>query len=338
MDKNAKEFFLLFKFYKLIVISLLINSLFIPFVLIARYNILINLGYNFVALIYGTWEAVPFLLISKRFFKKQKKIRAGIFFLEIGTFLNSSNCIFLYSLLYVQSFDTSIRQQEMIYFLGFYFYPIISILLIIIALTFFIENKRKDFKKVIADYKTQINLRKLEQEMRRKSLENAFIDIDLLNSLNSRDKKVNKEDFLKSLNKERKILDTLFDSGNYDEILNKFREIYTISKYLECKDDLEWLNRKIKLFQNISIKKTILELAIKFDRLELSEIAEKSIFKNESLIENVIKDMINNKEIYADYYESTNSLLFDKETNMEEIDKLMHTFQKWEKSTEKKLF
>ena len=43
--------------------------------------------------------------------------------------------------------------------------------------------------------------------------------------------------------------------------------------------------------------------------------------------------MIKKKEIYAEYFESTKSLVFDQQTNINEIDDLMKKFDEWEKET-----
>jgi len=40
--------------------------------------------------------------------------------------------------------------------------------------------------------------------------------------------------------------------------------------------------------------------------------------------------MINKKEIYAEYFKSTKSVVFDKQTNIAEIDALMDQYKKWE--------
>ena len=49
----------------------------------------------------------------------------------------------------------------------------------------------------------------------------------------------------------------------------------------------------------------------------------------QSIIETV-KDMIDNKEIYAQYFSSTKSVAFDQQANIDEIDKLMSTYKDWE--------
>lgn len=77
------------------------------------------------------------------------------------------------------------------------------------------------------------------------------------------------------------------------------------------------------------IRKTILKLAVKYSRLHIAEIAEKCD-EPEDCILVVIRYMIKRKEIYAEYFESTKSLVFDEQANIDEIDSLMKKFDDWE--------
>jgi len=40
--------------------------------------------------------------------------------------------------------------------------------------------------------------------------------------------------------------------------------------------------------------------------------------------------MIDKKEIYAKYFESSKSVAFDQQANIDEIDKLMEAYKEWE--------
>lgn len=77
------------------------------------------------------------------------------------------------------------------------------------------------------------------------------------------------------------------------------------------------------------IKSLILKLAIKYDRLHIAEIAEKCGEPEDCIIV-VSQDMIKEKEIYAEYFKSTKSVVFDKQANIDEIDALMEQYKKWE--------
>jgi hypothetical protein len=86
---------------------------------------------------------------------------------------------------------------------------------------------------------------------------------------------------------------------------------------------------KIKKERVIYIKKQILEIGTKFDRLQITEIAE--ICEEDSeLISSIIKEMIKEGEIYAEYFEPSNTVNFDQQTIINEIDSLMASYKEWE--------
>ncbi len=76
------------------------------------------------------------------------------------------------------------------------------------------------------------------------------------------------------------------------------------------------------------IRKTIFELGMKYNRLEIAEIAEKCGMLK-SYVPIVAQDMIKKKEIHADYFKSTKSLVFDQRPNIDEIDALMKKYDEW---------
>lgn len=77
------------------------------------------------------------------------------------------------------------------------------------------------------------------------------------------------------------------------------------------------------------VRQTILEMGTKFTRLTIKEISEKSEVDIYSIIK-VIKEMIQNQEIYAEYFKSTKTVSFDQQTNINEIEKLMEIYREWE--------
>jgi len=68
------------------------------------------------------------------------------------------------------------------------------------------------------------------------------------------------------------------------------------------KQELETINQ---------IKQTILNLSMKFSRLQLTDISEKSTIKDEAIIEEAIQYMIRNKEIQGEYFQSSKALALD---------------------------
>jgi hypothetical protein len=105
-------------------------------------------------------------------------------------------------------------------------------------------------------------------------------------------------------------------------VLNHYRKLVIDNYKLE--------KQRLKLEKINKIKKLVLELGIKFTRLEIREIGEKSSIDNEDIIIEVVKDMIKNKEIYAEYFSSSKAIAFDQQANIEEIDKLMAIYKEWE--------
>jgi hypothetical protein len=86
---------------------------------------------------------------------------------------------------------------------------------------------------------------------------------------------------------------------------------------------------KSDLQETALIRKTILELGTKYPRLQVKEIAETCKI-DVNTITKIIREMIRNNEIYAQYFKSTNSVAFNQQANIEEIDKLMKVYSKWE--------
>ena len=90
-------------------------------------------------------------------------------------------------------------------------------------------------------------------------------------------------------------------------------------------------NESVKL-----IKKAVLELGTQFANLEIREISEACSI-NRIMVIDTVKSMIVNREIYAEYFNSSKSVSFNKQANIEEIDLLMIKYREWEGELEKKL-
>jgi len=93
------------------------------------------------------------------------------------------------------------------------------------------------------------------------------------------------------------------------------------------------MNKKPKIDHNKirQIKKVILDLGFKVSFLEIEEIIERTNLYDKELIENVIRNMIKNSEIHAEYFPVSKAIAFDLQANVEEIDKLMKIYRDWEK-------
>ena len=152
-----------------------------------------------------------------------------------------------------------------------------------------------------------------------------------------------KKKLKKKLEKRIPLIENLIREGKFKEIQKELEEIqYDAKKYgfTDVSKKIKQMEEKIKIEKELEkkkvIKKTVLDLGIKFQRLQIMEIAEECGM-DAKLIEFVILEMIINKEIYAKYFKSTKSVAFDQQANIVEIDKLMATYKEWEdKKVEKK--
>ena len=88
------------------------------------------------------------------------------------------------------------------------------------------------------------------------------------------------------------------------------------------------------------IKQKIVDMGSKYQRLEIREIAEVMNISDHNLIVQVLTKMIQSKEIYAQYFKSSNSIAFDQKANLQELEHLDTLFEDWsykEKSRDSKL-
>ena len=82
------------------------------------------------------------------------------------------------------------------------------------------------------------------------------------------------------------------------------------------------------------VKKEILDLGVKFTRLEIKAIAEK-LNQDPAIIVEIIQDMVEKQEIHGFYFDSTKTITFNQQANIDEIDKLMSQFQELEGNNQK---
>ena len=126
----------------------------------------------------------------------------------------------------------------------------------------------------------------------------------------------------------------------FDKSIKFFKSAFKISDKMhntnKKNSEISKLNNIIYQTRIVKIKNTILSLGVKFDRLHVSEIAEKCKESDEYII-NTALDMINKKEIYAEYFKSTKSIVFNQQANVEEIDNLMKKYEQWEKEEKRKI-
>ncbi len=83
------------------------------------------------------------------------------------------------------------------------------------------------------------------------------------------------------------------------------------------------------------VRKAVLNLGSKLVRLKIKEIAEFTRVDTSTVLK-TIRIMINNEQIYAEYFESSKTVAINQLANLENIDKLMDLYHDWEKKKIKK--
>jgi len=109
-----------------------------------------------------------------------------------------------------------------------------------------------------------------------------------------------------------------------------FKKMIKITNLMYSSDIKETEIKRIKNFINdvkiSKIKETILDLGTKYSRLHVKEIAEECKINDEKFIISVINDMISKKEINARFFESTFSVAFNQEANIQNFSTLKDMF------------
>jgi len=77
------------------------------------------------------------------------------------------------------------------------------------------------------------------------------------------------------------------------------------------------------------LKREILNLGTQFTRLEIKEISGKLGIDIE-LIKRIIINMVHNQEIYGDYFNSTKTVVFNQQVNIEQFEILMSKYKEWQ--------
>lgn len=143
--------------------------------------------------------------------------------------------------------------------------------------------------------------------------------------------KAEKYNYRKISNKAKEILKPIqMRKLKNTESENLIKEILEEAELYNMKSVLNAAKKKLSSIQKQKIKKIVLELGTKFPRLQIDDIAEKTMAYNDLIIE-TIKEMIKNNEIHAEYFERSKSVAFNQQTNIDEIDDLMVSFKDWEK-------
>ena len=92
---------------------------------------------------------------------------------------------------------------------------------------------------------------------------------------------------------------------------------------------LFFLKNRVNKDDSALIKRTVLDLGTKYSRLKIKQIS-KVCKEDNFLVIQVVKEMIENQEIYADYFSENKTVAFYQQANVDEIDILMAKYEEWE--------
>jgi len=184
------------------------------------------------------------------------------------------------------------------------------------------EQLFSEAKKELNDIKEKAKLHNLDEILKRVN--------EILNLCEKLEKK-------KELKKIFPKIENLIQERKFPDAIVELKNIRNIAKRYNFDKIISWVQNNLDICNKHIIKKTVLKLGTKFARLQIAEISEECAVKDEQLIVDTVREMIDNKEIYAQYFSSTKSVAFDQQANIDEIDKLMATYKEWEeKKVEKK--
>ncbi len=112
--------------------------------------------------------------------------------------------------------------------------------------------------------------------------------------------------------------DQKFNSGLWDLSIKLYEESIVICVKQGWNDWVKYAEDRIakaKINQIAAIRKTLLDIATKFSRIHVVEISELCLVQDLQLITDTVKKMIQNKEIYAQFFTSTRFVAFDQKAN-----------------------
>lgn len=95
-------------------------------------------------------------------------------------------------------------------------------------------------------------------------------------------------------------------------------------------------NIRINAEEEAIVKRKIIEFGGKIARLKVKDISEKSNIDTSTVFK-ILREMIKNQEIYAEYFKSSKTVAFNQIANIENIDSLMRLYEDWEHQKLKKV-
>lgn len=200
-----------------------------------------------------------------------------------------------------------------------------------------IQNIKDDFQTQMAEINNLIEKNKLKsalknlEKMRPTVLQHNLHDlleqveekISYCKSLES--EKITEKEDIKIKNKVEKRLsniENLIQENKLQIALENLVEVKKLAEENELDELIEAIEQKIEYCRNFQlntinkIKTMVLNYSSKLARLELMDVSEKSGISDQKLIEKIILDMIDNREINAEYFSKSKSIAFYQEKDL----------------------
>jgi len=152
---------------------------------------------------------------------------------------------------------------------------------------------------------------------------------DLKRKISKEEKLEKVKEIMEELKNKIGLVDAIVHEKRFSDATNELKSIIDTAKSHNLKEIVKEAEEKIEYVKINKVKKSILELGTKYNRLQISDISEECGEKP-GLIISTVNVMIQNKEIYAQYFERSKSVVFNQQANIEEIDKLMELYKEWE--------
>ncbi|MFX0001474.1 MAG: ABC transporter substrate-binding protein, partial [Candidatus Hermodarchaeota archaeon] len=195
-----------------------------------------------------------------------------------------------------------------------------------------LENRSKERRKLCEKlFEEKIEQEKLKEEERKE-------EVRLKTEKKLEKERLKEEEKREQIKKVLRIkisdLDYLIQENMIDLAIENLVKIQKEAQAQVLTDIVKEIEEKIISYKKSKleivnrIKQIILNLGAKFTRLQLIDISEKSGIKDEALIENVIQEMIKNKEIQGEYFSSSKALAIEVVSPVPVVEKegLYHVF------------
>ena len=192
------------------------------------------------------------------------------------------------------------------------------------------EKKAKQKKLMLLDRKPgieqKINERKYTEAAKELLVmieEAKWFDLeDIIQWAGDNLKRIEQAEFTYKYEKQKAIIEKYINEAEYSKAIQELVDMKRSADENKFTGLLKWINQNIELSTIHLIKSIVIELGTKFARLQIVEIMEVCGINDDQLILTTIKKMIEDEEIYAQYFSSTKSVAFNQQAIKKNMEKL----------------